>query len=145
MVKKEKKHEHFGPVYNFLCTAMLSNYSRLTPHFAFETGRLKGKRHECTTILYSNNTTPHTHTHWANDFICHHSGDTACWMGDLCFGAELIFSSNRIMGLLLFPIQSVTISFVQDQVTGTLLCVPEIPPVKYREDTHTHTLSLTEG
>lgn len=36
----------------------------------------------------------------------------------LCLGVELIFSSNRIMWLLLFPIQSVTISFVQDQVTA---------------------------
>lgn len=91
------------------------------------------ERHQCTTIPEKdiNNIVKEQqqlqlhHTHRDNDFIYNHSGDIVWWMEDLCFGVELIFSSNRIMWLLLFPIQSVTISFVQDQVTGTLPC-PEI-------------------
>ncbi len=60
-------------------------------------------------------------------------------MEDLCFGVELIFSSNRIMWLLLFPIQSVTISFVQDQVTGILLMCPRDTTYEIQSgDTHPH-------
>lgn len=37
------------------------------------------------------------YTYWDNDFIFNNIGDILWWMEDLCFGVELIFSSNRIM------------------------------------------------
>lgn len=50
------------------------------------------------------------------------------------------FSSNRITWLPLFPIQCITISFVQDQFTGTLLTSPTDTTWEIlRDHTHVHT------
>lgn len=61
-------------------------------------------------------TTPHTVGQWL--YIYQRRYSVVDLHRDLCSGGELIFTSNRIMWLP-FPIQSVTISFVQDQVTDT--------------------------
>lgn len=100
------------------------------------------KRHGYTTVPEKQQQQQQQPPHWYSDFIYIHSEDIVWWMGDLCFGGELIFSSNRIMCLLLFPIQSVTISFVQDQVAGTLLMCPR--DTAYEIHTHTHILTLKQ-